>query len=465
MLPKGSIVVPDDLPHLIMIAALGLFLLLVYYLWARNKVAVSSFSKVVVPRWDPPEGVSPAVANYIDNKGFPHGVGAAMSAALLNLAVKGYVTLDDLGDRLLVHATDKPPSRELDSAEMLLRSAIAPYEPLVFDRKNGAAISALAARFRTVIERDHAGRYFKTTNAKLGGGLLVTLAALLAIAMAGYDNIGLAAVLMLVPLALMIGLPIMVIRRRGTGRRERISAIWCLIVVLGLLAFVGAQVLGRPSTIGPEGLVLAALVMSIVGINFVFAPILETWTKLGVAVIGQLDGLRRYLSLVDEARMAVRDDVRMSPQHFERLLPYAVALGVEKKWSEVFETWITPATGEAAGLASVSSYQPSWCNRHQHYHHHHGVGWVRDAAALPSAVAAFIPSTISSALTSTSASAFSGDVSSDSTGRDESSDDPPSRSSGSSGGGGGGGMVISPFALVTFAAGLAKSARTLFAST
>jgi len=40
----------------------------------------------------------------------------------------------------------------------------------------------------------------------------------------------------------------------------------------------------------------------------------------------------------------------MSPQHYETLLPYAVALGVEKPWSQAFQKWLAAAA--AAGVAS-----------------------------------------------------------------------------------------------------------------
>ncbi len=41
----------------------------------------------------------------------------------------------------------------------------------------------------------------------------------------------------------------------------------------------------------------------------------------------------------------------MSPQHFEKLVLYAVALGVEKPWSRAFETWLATAAGAATAAA------------------------------------------------------------------------------------------------------------------
>ena len=45
--------------------------------------------------------------------------------------------------------------------------------------------------------------------------------------------------------------------------------------------------------------------------------------------------------MAEADRMNMRDVPEMSPQHFEKLLPYAVALGVEKPWSNAFQSWLT----------------------------------------------------------------------------------------------------------------------------
>ena len=74
----------------------GLALVIGYYLWAWISVGRDPPRGVVVPRWDAPDGMSPALVNYIDEKGFGGQGWTAISAAFLNLAVKGLVDLEDL---------------------------------------------------------------------------------------------------------------------------------------------------------------------------------------------------------------------------------------------------------------------------------------------------------------------------------------------------------------------------------
>ncbi len=46
----------------------------------------------------------------------------------------------------------------------------------------------------------------------------------------------------------------------------------------------------------------------------------------------------------------------MSISTFERFLPYAIALGLEKPWTKAFQAWL--ATALAAGTAAT--YRPQW---------------------------------------------------------------------------------------------------------
>ena len=71
---------------------------------AATRPAAWSFA-----RWDPPDGISPALTSYIDKRGFRGpGLGPRCRRRLLNLAVKGLVELDDLGSDLTIRRTDAP---------------------------------------------------------------------------------------------------------------------------------------------------------------------------------------------------------------------------------------------------------------------------------------------------------------------------------------------------------------------
>lgn len=63
----------------------------------------------------------------------------------------------------------------------------------------------------------------------------------------------------------------------------------------------------------------------------------EAWAKV--------EGFREYLGVVEKDRLDFTDAPEKTPERFSALLPYAVALGVEKEWAKQFEGIdIAPAT-------------------------------------------------------------------------------------------------------------------------
>jgi len=114
----------------------------------------------------------------------------------------------------------------------------------------------------------------------------------------------------------------------------------------GLLAGVS-----QPVTL----MALATLLM----VNILFFFLMGAPTPLGRRRMDEIEGLETYLKVAEADRMNMAGVPQMSPQHYETLLPYAVALGVEKPWSRSFQKWLAVAV--AAGAAGAVGYQgPSW---------------------------------------------------------------------------------------------------------
>ncbi len=80
-------------------------------------------------------------------------------------------------------------------------------------------------------------------------------------------------------------------------------------------------------------------------------------TDVGAKQWALIDGFRLYLSVVEKDRLAFSDAPAKTPERFNALLPYAIALGVEKQWAKQFEGIdITPATNWYNGnLATFSA--------------------------------------------------------------------------------------------------------------
>lgn len=396
----------------------GLILVFLYYTRSWLKVGRDPAREIVVPRWDPPSGISPALVNYIDNRGFSGQGWTALSATALDLAVRGYVRLDDLKDSIIIRRTDKPPGKEkLQAGEAeLLKAVGGSGDTLTIDKANGEKVKSVGQSFRSSIEREHRGKYYNSNAGYITGGAILSAAVLVALFVFGSlepDTI----VLMIIPIGISVFLSVFV---AGFGKalhrgRSLMSKIFAVIAI-AIAVFVGLSILSAVVLALGSSLMefhetpMLFAVGGIVLFNILYFFIMGAPTPLGAKMTAGVDGLRQYLTLAEKDRMNMAGAPQMSPQHFETLLPYAVALGVEKPWSRTFETWLAAASAGAAAAA----YSPGW------YSGNFNSGSFSDRiGGFSSSMASTIASTIPSPPPSSSSSGFSG--------------------GGSSGGGGGGG--------------------------
>ncbi len=81
-------------------------------------------------------------------------------------------------------------------------------------------------------------------------------------------------------------------------------------------------------------------------------------TKLGVEKKAYAAGLKYYMNVAEKARLEFLNAPDKTPEHFQRFLPFAIALGVEKAWAEQFKdiTMAQPAWYRDASGASFNAF-------------------------------------------------------------------------------------------------------------
>lgn len=84
------------------------------------------------------------------------------------------------------------------------------------------------------------------------------------------------------------------------------------------------------------------LVAAIVG---GFGLIMPAKTVEGAAMKDKVLGLKEYMNVAEKDRMKILNAPKLNPQQFEALLPFAIALGVEKEWAKQFEGILTESPG------------------------------------------------------------------------------------------------------------------------
>ncbi len=297
--PKGFVDEPTTMTRVgwlirdnrnLLTVAAGLLLMLIYYIPVWRSHGKDPEAGVVVTRYEPPAGFSPASLRYIRQMYYDYKV---MTAAVVNLAVKGYVEIDDSGKEHKL--------RKLDPTAAT--AAMAPGEQELFDTLFASrdAVTLTNANHRVLgkartahgesLKQDYKQHYFQTN---------------------GYLN--------LPP------------------------------VVLAILTTLVAVNVGNGAT--PS--VIAGIVLMFLAIVF-FAIIMRRPTLRGRKVLDEIVGFTDYMEVAEKDELNLRNPPEKTPQLFEALLPYALALGVEQAWSEKF----------AQVLAAIrnpdgSRYRPGW---------------------------------------------------------------------------------------------------------
>jgi uncharacterized membrane protein len=184
-----------------------------------------------------------------------------------------------------------------------------------------------------------------------------------------------------------------------------------LFLTLFSLPFLAGECIGIFMLWTGAGAAAVFVIFAGIGINLLFHYLLKAPTRAGRQLMDRVEGFRMFLKAVDGDRMSrMTAPPNMTPQLFERFLPYALALGVEHAWAEQFAQVLGAAAG--ASGQSRAGYSPAWYS---------GSGTAAFSAA---GFTSSFSSSFSSAISSASAPASSGSG---------------SGGGGSSGGGGGGG--------------------------
>jgi uncharacterized membrane protein YgcG len=383
---------------------IGLVLMMLYYLWAWLKVGLDPRRSTIVPLFTPPQGLSPASSRFIMKMGFDN---KAFAAAVVDMAVKGYLAIEEDKDRVFTLLRQSGPAPKALSkgerrmgAELFQSSTMLPLK-----NKNHRRVSGALNALKDTLQEEYEKANFSTNGIYLLPGIIIALLTLVAMVITAPDPAGAAGISLWLSiwslgcyfLAIMVGKAWRNARGTASGMGALGITLFALPFFLGLV--FGLYILSDFVTFWARFIIpLAVLVTPL------FAFLLKAPTQGGRRLMDKIEGFKQYLSLAEKERLNMLHPPEKTPELFERYLPYALALGVEQEWSEQFS--------EVLNQAGAQPYQPSWYS---------GSSWNnRDFGGLASSLGGSLAGAVSSSSSAPGSSSGSG-------------------GGGSSGGGGGGG--------------------------
>jgi len=386
-----------------LIGALGLIVVLGYFVWAQRKVGIDPRAGAIVPQWDPPDGLSPAAVRYVSNMGPDN---KALTAALINAAVKGCLTISK--ERSVYAITRAPGDTSKLAAEehVALNSLLHSRETIKLSNSNASVFQTAISRFNKSMDSQFGKTFFSKHLGYAAVGAVMSLVALVAtFALGAKGETAMLTVFMTIWTAVACALLMAAVSAWRAVRGGR-SVLRAGCTTLFALPFLGAWLLIGGAFLKSASVALLAVVVLFPIINLVFLILLRAYTPKGRAVLDKIEGLKMYMEAAERERLDAMNPPDKTPELFEKLLPYAIALGVEQRWSEQF--------ADVLAKAQEDGYRPGWY----------------DGAFVAGGIAGFA---------SSMGSSISGAISSASTPPGSSSGSGGGGSSGGGGGGGGGG--------------------------
>ncbi|MGY6563635.1 MAG: DUF2207 domain-containing protein [Halomonadaceae bacterium] len=322
-----------------------------YFFSAWYRVGRGPAKGIIIPRFYPPEGFSPALTHFVYCKGRWDKDGwTAFSAAVVSLAVKGLVTLGKEGKKAMTLETTGKVPDSLPTGERVIFDFLSEKSPVTTDAKHGVAIQRTKSRFISALQKENRSVFFTSNLGYTLFGLALIAVSILQMFYFDVLEFGVFIFMLLTFIPLLLLLLVMKWARR---KSLVVSVLVSAIVAMATFSYLKYWV-GIFYVIGMD-LIFIALLLSL-AISIVFGICMGAHTLQGRKVMDEIKGFKMYLETAEKERLNFQNEPDMTVLRYEAMLPYAMALGVEKPWTERFENDLTRHAISDVG----PGYRPRW---------------------------------------------------------------------------------------------------------
>lgn len=279
-----------------------LVLFLMFYFW-YSRGRDPEGRGIVIPQYDVPDGLSPAeVGTILDER----VDGRDITADIIHLAVKGYLKIRQTEVKGLLSSSEDYELIKLKDWRDLESDSERKMMLALFRGRDRVRLSELKNTFYEDLRQIRSAVYRSVTS-------------------------------------------------KGYFRRNPNSVRIFYVIVGAILASLG-PLLPFSGYLAAASFVLSGLVV------IVFSLLMPARTKRGVETREYILGLKNYLSVAERDRLHFHNAPQARPETFEKFLPFALVLKVEKDWARQFEgiyqskpAWFEGEGGAAFNAAVLAS--------------------------------------------------------------------------------------------------------------
>lgn len=330
-------------------AVIALFLLGCYYIFSWRKVGRDPQKPLIVPTFDPPnKWNAPAIRRFYKKK---HDK-KVMTVALIEMAVKRLIRIRQEPKKFWF-GSNKYVLEKLATEE----SSLAPHESRILETLFPGEEQTISvsnenhAIFYTIDQylSDHTPEYdaketYRHNYGYAAFGVLLTLLVMVPYLLL-FTSIEATLTVSFTFIFFLIGALLSVQAIFGGIKHQRVVAgiIGVIFIIVGLF-LQQLFLLLIEKNLFHNGFIFLVELLFPVYFSLIKAP-----TKLGLKIDASLKGFQMYLKTAEENRLNLLTPPDHTPELFEKLLPYAIALDVENAWGKKFNHVLKQA-----------NYSPDW---------------------------------------------------------------------------------------------------------
>lgn len=389
-----------------LIAILILLFLLILVIWQTfqwKKYGKDPKPNVIIPKYYPPEGFSPAEVKYIDSMGSTNKV---LESSILNLAVNGYLRFKDVENKsydIAIEKNSEVDTSKLNDIEGKIYFKFDYEEKLMYTSSFKKKLDSLNESISNKLKKKYDGKFFTKNTKKSLISIIVSILIVIVSGIIGSMYNSYAAIqyfenlIELLPMIFVSAMAISMVVAAFELKTNNTLVKPFMFVVCGIPVALMIWVMYLSWEIIIQNIFVTITRVLLILDNYIFYKLIRKYTEEGLRVKEDIEGFKMFINTAKDDDFAEK-----TPEMFDKYFPYAYALGLENKWADKFEDVLEKA-----------NYTPSWCSGSMMY------GSTFNSRAFTSSFSSSFSSGMSAASTAPSSSGGSG-------------------GGGSSGGGGGG---------------------------
>lgn len=369
----------------VFIGLIGVAILFIYCYITWIKVGKDPVKDVIIPRYNPPDGLSPAEVKYIETMGSYDKV---FEASVLNLAVKGYIKIETeekstfgiKSNKMKLIKQNKEVENDISQDEKDIYNSLPEVADLEYSSSLQRSLAIMQTGQKKFLKKKMEGTMYSKNGKKITWAIVISIiTAIIAYIFTSKNEMSLFIVpFMSVWLSIWtVGIVSMLKGKSGSGN---------VMKYIFAIPFLIGEVIGIGVLIASVGLLFSLFMLLLIIINVVYAFLIRAYTEEGRKLKDEIEGFKLFIKTANE------DEIKtQTPETFDKYFPYAYVLGLENEWAQKFEN-----------LLESYNYEPTWCTGMY-------VGHSFRAATFTSSFSSSFRSSISSASTPPgSSSGFSG---------------------------------------------------------